>query len=137
MAVQRWGQDNSQERMKWMSGRTMVEVSFIPLTLFRGDESCSASVRGLGRGKRRSAFHGRIGQMRRVGNINQVNRLHYAFRLCVLQASPPRHSREHTLSSTSSEQSDWSRSDFWFMRTHICVCVCVCVVVTILLQPKA
>lgn len=52
MAVQRWGQDNLQERMKWMRwGKMMVPVSFIPLTLFRGDEKGSHSVRGLGRKK--------------------------------------------------------------------------------------
>lgn len=85
-------------------------------------------------GKRRSAFHGRIGQMRRVGNTNQVKRLHNVFRLCVLQASLSRHSGEYTPNSTSSEQSDWSRSDFWFIRSRLVfVCVCVCALVAILL----
>lgn len=47
------GQDNSQERMKWMGGGVegWRQFSFIPLTLFRGDESCLASMSGLWREK--------------------------------------------------------------------------------------
>lgn len=58
MAMQ-WGGgcENSQERMKWMRwGRVMAAVSFIPLTLFRGDESRLASVSGSGKGNRGSAL---------------------------------------------------------------------------------
>lgn len=66
-----------------------------------------------------------MGQTRRVGGTNQVNRLHNAFRLCVLQASLSRHSREYTPSSTSSEQSNWSKSDFWFFRSTVRLCAYV------------
>lgn len=47
------GQDNSQERMKWMRwGRKMTAVSFFPRTWSGGDESCSASLRGLWEGEK-------------------------------------------------------------------------------------
>lgn len=52
------GQENSQERMKWMRwGRVMFRaVSFIPLTLSSGDESRLASVSGSRKGNRGSAL---------------------------------------------------------------------------------
>ena len=95
-----------------------------PDLVWRGDESRSASARG----KKKVRFPWQdfsVEQMRRLGNTNQVKKLHNVFRLRVLQASLSRHSREHTPHQNSPTGQEVISG---FIRSRlVCVCVCVCV----------
>lgn len=96
MAVQRrarqlTGEDEMDEVVENDGG----SFTHSPDLVWRGDESHSASARG----KKKVRFPRQdfsVEQMRRLGNTNQVKKLHNVFRLRVLQASLSRHSREHT-----------------------------------------